>query len=86
MIKVTVVGRPNYYARTLYSWCLELRDFLREDLGREIEVRLVEGDSPLPQLYVCGKLAFEGLPGEEGYLIELIKHAVDELSKPCSSP
>ena len=78
MVKLTVVGRKeDYYAWTLYTWCNELREFLAEELGENVEVEFVEGEGP--KLYVEGKLAFEGVPGEEGYLIEIIKLAYDRV-------
>ncbi|MEM0226611.1 MAG: hypothetical protein QXP94_02330 [Thermofilaceae archaeon] len=73
VVKVEVAGRgSDYHVRTLLSWLRELREFLQGELGARLEVLHREEDVDYPLLYVDGKLVFEGLPGEEGYLIELI--------------
>ncbi|MEM1698163.1 MAG: hypothetical protein QXG48_05860 [Thermofilaceae archaeon] len=73
VVKVEVAGRGgDYHVRTLLSWLHELREFLEEELGARLVVSHREEDVDYPLLYVDGKLVFEGLPGEEGYLIELI--------------
>lgn len=73
MVKVEVAGRSNdYHVRTLLTWLEELKGFLEGELGEEVEILFREEDSEHPLLYVNGRLAFEGLPGEEGYLVEVI--------------
>lgn len=80
VVKVEVVGRgDDYHLRTLLSWMHELKEFLQNELGALIEVSHSEEDVDFPLLYVDGKLVFEGLPGEEGYLIELIVSEVKRL-------
>jgi len=72
-VRVEVRGRPDdYHVRTLLTWLEELRRFLEEELGERLEVSFREEESEYPLLYVDGRLAFEGLPGEEGYLIEIV--------------
>jgi hypothetical protein len=78
VVRVEVRGRRgDYHARTLLTWLNELREFLESELGEEVEVGFAEEDSEYPLLYVNGELVFEGLPGEEGYLIEIIRSARD---------
>jgi len=73
VVRVEVVGRgDDYHVRTLLAWLSELREFLESELGARLEVSHREEDVEYPLLYVDGRLAFEGLPGEEGYLVELI--------------
>ncbi|RLF02108.1 MAG: hypothetical protein DRK00_10475 [Thermoprotei archaeon] len=77
-VVVEVRGRRgDYHVATLLKWLEELREFLEEELGRRLEVRFVEEDVEYPLLLVDGKLIFEGLPGEEGYLIELIRSSAE---------
>jgi len=72
-VRVEVRGRPgDYHVRTLLTWLEELREFLEGELGERLEVSFREEESEYPLLYVDGRLAFEGLPGEEGYLIEIV--------------
>jgi len=68
--------RGSYYVATLLKWLEELREFLEYELGCEVKVRFEEEETPYPLLIVNGKLVFEGLPGEEGYLIELIRSSL----------
>ena len=76
MVKVEVRGpRDDYHVRTLLAWLSELKGFLEDELSERIQVEFVEEDSRYPLLYVDGELVFEGLPGEEGYLIEIIRSA-----------
>ncbi|RLF00325.1 MAG: hypothetical protein DRJ57_01045 [Thermoprotei archaeon] len=78
VVVVEVRGRRgDYHVMTLLKWLGELREFLEEELGRKLEVRFREEDVDYPLLIVNGKLVFEGLPGEEGYLIELIRSSAE---------
>lgn len=78
MVRIEVRGRRgDYHVRTLLAWLEELRGFLEGELGEEVEVGFKEEDSEYPLLYVDGELVFEGLPGEEGYLIEIVRSTVD---------
>ncbi len=74
-VKLLIAGRSDdYFLWTLASWMLELYDFLCEELSVTLEVEVEEEDVSMPRLYVDGDLVFEGVPGEEGYLVELLKH------------
>ena len=75
MVRVEVRGKgDDYRVKTLLS---ELKEFLEGELRERVEVGFVEVDSKCPLLYVDGELVFEGLPGEEGYLFEIIRSARD---------
>lgn len=81
VVVVEVRGRRgDYHVSTLLRWLEELREFLEEELGRKLEVRFREEEADYPALLVGGELVFEGLPGEEGYLIELIKSSAERRS------
>jgi len=76
-IKLVITGRENdYFLWTLVSWVLELYNFLCEELGAILEVEVRKENSDAPRLYVGEDLIFEGVPDEEGYLIEFLKHYV----------
>jgi len=78
-LNIVVAGkRGDYFVWTLATWCRELRDFLEEELGYKVTVEVREEDAELPRLYVNGILVLEGVPGEEGYLIEILKHFVEK--------
>jgi hypothetical protein len=78
MVRVEVRGKgDDYHVKTLLAWLSELKEFLEGELRERVEVGFVEVDSKCPLLYVDGELVFEGLPGEEGYLIEIIRSARD---------
>ena len=75
-MKITLRGKPNYWRFTVYSWLLEIKDILSQEVGEDIEVEVLDGESELPELYINEHLIGSGVPGEEGYLIEVIKKAV----------
>jgi hypothetical protein len=74
-----VRGRNNYWRYTLYSWLLEVKDVLERELNEPLEVAVLDGDSEDPELLVDGEFIGKGIPGEEGYLIEIIKKALLQL-------
>jgi hypothetical protein len=78
-VKITIRGRPNYWRFTVYSWLLEVKDILSQEIGEDVEVEVLDGESELPELYINEHLIGSGVPGEEGYLIEVIKKAVEIL-------
>jgi hypothetical protein len=86
VVKVVVKGRQNYWRFTVYSWLLEVKDLLKAELGENVEVYVEDGASEDPELYINGVLIGSGVPGEEGYLIEIIKKAVKSMREaPTSS-
>jgi len=77
--RISVRGRPNYWRFTVYSWLLEVRDILEQELGEPVEVVSEDGGSDDPEVYLNEYLVGVGVPGEEGYLVEMIKKAALEL-------
>lgn len=62
----------------MYQWCLEVRDLLEQEYG--IELIVVEEDEEGGiSVLVEGEEAFSGVPGEEGYLLELLKWKIERL-------
>jgi hypothetical protein len=78
-VKITIRGKPNYWRFTVYSWLLEVKDILSQEIGEDVEVEVLDGESELPELYINEHSIGSGVPGEEGYLIEVIKKAVEIL-------
>ena len=78
-LRITVRGRPNYWRYTLYNWLLEIKDILQYELGESIEVDIEDCENEDPELYIEGFYIGSGIPGEEGYLIEIIKKALRDL-------
>jgi hypothetical protein len=78
-VKITIRGKPNYWRFTVYSWLLEVKDILSQEIGEDVGVEVLDGESDLPELYINEHLIGSGVPGEEGYLIEVIKKAVEIL-------
>lgn len=74
-IKLKVRGRDNYWRYTLYCWFIEVRDILERELGDQVEVVVEDGDSDDPEILLDDVLIGSGVPGEEGYLIEIVKKA-----------
>ncbi len=76
MVKITVRGRDNYWRYTLYLWLLEVKSVIEYELGESLEITVLNSDNEYPELIVEGELVGEGVPGEEGYLIEILKKAL----------
>jgi len=76
LVKVVVRGRNNYWRFTVHSWALEVREILEYELGEPVEVSVEEGNNEDPEILVNGVPVCLGVPGEEGYLIEIVKKAV----------
>ncbi len=79
VIKLKVLGRPSYNKWTLHQWVLEIKDILENEYGIHIEIEVVDTIDEEPILMIEDDIVLEGLPGEEGYLIEIIKHNLDKL-------
>lgn len=75
MMIITVKGRNNYLRFTVYSWLMEIKGVLENELGEEVAVEILDSDNEDPELYLNGCFVGAGVPGEEGYLIEIIKKA-----------
>lgn len=54
-------------------WLLEIKGILEKELNESIHVEVIDGDSEDPEFYVDGYFIGSGVPGEEGYLIEILK-------------
>ncbi len=79
-IVVRVIGRRgDYWRYTITSWVNEVKDILEQEYNVRIKVVEEDGDVELPLIYVGDHLVLEGVPGEEGYLIEVLKKAFDNI-------
>ena len=86
-VRVTVYGRRgDHWAWTLYTWLLEVKDILEQEYGVKIRAELRELDVDLPVVTVNDEVAFIGVPGEEGYMIEELKKVFDEVIGKAWSP
>ncbi len=74
-----IAGRRNYLRWTLEQWFIEVKDILESEYGVTLDLEVVDGDSEYPIIMLGDKVLFEGLPGEEGYLIEVLKKAIEEV-------
>jgi hypothetical protein len=79
-LKVVIVvrGEPNYLRWTLERWFEEVKGLVEGEYGVAIDVRVIDGVEEYPVIESCGKTYFEGLPGEEGFLIEVIKRIMGD--------
>lgn len=80
VVKIVVKGAENYWRFTIVSWLFDVKDVLEGELNDVLEIRVEEGDNEDPALYVNGRLIGMGVPGEEGYLIEIIKKAIKDVT------
>jgi len=78
-IYIKIKGDGGYWHQTVRDWILYIKDLLEEEYG--IEVSLIEDESgdDMPEVYINEKFVFKGVPGEEGYLLELLKKELDNM-------
>jgi hypothetical protein len=79
IVRICVKGRNTYEKWTLKQWIYEVKELIEDEYGINIEVCDKVSDNTLPILEINGNEVLIGLPGEEGYLIEVIKKVLDEL-------
>ncbi len=76
-VKFEIWGRPSYLRRTLELWFKEVRDIVEEEYGIKLVFTVKNTSDEYPKIVFNGEVVFEGLPGEEGYLIELLKSVIE---------
>lgn len=78
--KIRVQGkRGDYWRYTVSSWLKEIKDILEQEYHILLEVIEEDADLELPRIFVENELVLEGVPGEEGYLLEALKRVFDKL-------
>jgi len=75
-VVVTVKGARNYWRYTLRLWIEEVKDIIEGECGVLIDVDTEESNDEVPKVLVDGIEVLEGVPGEEGYLIEVLKESL----------
>lgn len=79
-VTIRVAGRKgDYWKYTITSWLHEIKDILEQEYGIRIRVIEEDEDRDLPAIYIEDQEVGEGVPGEEGYLIEVLKKALDRI-------
>jgi len=80
ILLITVAGRgEDYWKYTLTLWCYEVKELIEQEYNVKVCILTREEDSTLPRVYVNNVFVFEGVPGEEGYLIELLKGTIERI-------
>ncbi len=78
-IRVEIRGpEGDYWRCTIRQWCLEVKDLLEQEYGIELVVVERDEDGEI-SVFVEGEEAFSGVPGEEGYLLELLKSKIERV-------
>jgi len=78
VVNVVIKGREgDYWAWTLHQWVLEIKPVIEYEYGVQLSVDFINEDLEVPTIYVDGNAVCEGVPGEEGYLIEVLKSFLD---------
>ena len=73
-VVVTVEGpKDNYWRFTISWWLREIKEIIEREYGIELIIEEVDGEGEFPTIYVDGEPVMTGMPGEEGYLIEVLK-------------
>jgi hypothetical protein len=77
-VEIVVRGEPNYLRWTLERWFEEVKGLVEGEYDVTIDVMVIDGVEEHPVIESCGRMYFKGLPGEEGFLIEVIKRIVED--------
>ncbi|MEM1933832.1 MAG: hypothetical protein QXY53_05515 [Desulfurococcaceae archaeon] len=77
-IEVCVKGRSSYVKWTLYQWILGFRDILVNEYGLDIDVKMIDGFED-PPLIIVGGLFIDKYVFDEGFVLEVIKKALDKV-------
>jgi len=81
-VTLRIIGnKDDYWFYTVKSWLYEIKDILEDEYNITIQIKEECKDLELPVVYVNEELAFIGVPGEEGYLIEILKKVLDKVIK-----
>lgn len=83
-IVIKVLGK-GYHTNTILSWIEYIKNEIEEYSCKKVKIEYIETDEndDIPIIYVNNNLVFEGLPDNEGVLLELILHKLNELKLLC---
>lgn len=77
-LKIIVKGKPNYWRWSIYQWLIDYKDILESEYGVVLDVSLIDGENDYPDI-VVNNMVVQEPPFEEGYLIEVLKKALDKV-------
>jgi len=78
VVIVTIRGKDNYLRWTLVQWFMEIKDIVENEYGIRLKLKVIDSDEDYPVIMHGDRVVFEGLPGEEGYFIEILKKIVED--------
>lgn len=81
-VRVTVKGKHTYERWTLVQWILEIKDIIESEYGVRLIIEEKDSFEDFPVLCINNEEVLIGLPGEEGYLIEVLKKHLDRILCP----
>ena len=88
VVDVKVVYCDEYLGYTMSSWLEEVRDIVEEEHCVRLSISSVKEcgavDMLDPVLLLDGEIVVEGVPGEPGYLIELLKKRLLDKGLTCN--
>ena len=77
VVIVTIRGKDNYLRWTLVQWFMEIKDIVENEYGIRLKLKVLDSDEDYPVIMHGDRVVFEGLPGEEGYFIEILKKIIE---------
>ncbi len=78
-IEIKLLGKNNYLRWTLEQWFYEIKDIVEKEYNILLELKVIDTEDAEPMLAIDDAVFLEGLPGEEGYLIEVLKKVLDSV-------
>ncbi len=82
MVYIVVKGK-NYYTYTLISWLSYIKDMIKQLTCTDIILKHVHNDNEIPELWIDNEKIYEGLPDNEGELLEVIVYKLHKLGYLC---
>ena len=83
-VALRVKGHDNYWRFTLASWLREIKWLIEEEYCVRVSIVVEDSSNQDPILLLGDEVILKGIPGEEGYLHEVIKSALESMGiEPC---
>ncbi len=80
-VTLRLVYCDEYYGYTIKSWISEVKELLEREICASIKVAYEKVEERLCEhpvyLFADDRLLLEGVPGEEGYLLEILKSGLE---------
>lgn len=76
-ISIVIKGKPSYEKWSIYQWIVENTELLEKEYSVKIVVSAIDnGETPV---ILVNNIVINNIPFDEGYVIEILKKALDKI-------